>query len=176
MIGRILDKLKASRTEKYISTLRRRGLRLGEKVFLNDGWFLDPSHAYLIEIEDEVTFGPGVMVLAHDASLQNAAKLTKLAPVKIGKRAFIGAKAIILPGTTIGEGAIIGAGAVVKGNVPAYEVWAGNPARRLTSVEETKSRWQAKASRVIPFEELPQREADGSVRELIEKDGAVWVR
>ena len=54
---------------------------------------------------------------------------TKNAAVTIGSDAFIGAHSTILKGVTIGEGAIIGAASVVTGYVPAYEIWAGNPAR-----------------------------------------------
>lgn len=49
----------------------------------------------------------------------------------IGNDVWIGHGAIILPGTSIGDGAIIGAGAVVKGEVPPYTVFAGNPAKRI---------------------------------------------
>lgn len=49
----------------------------------------------------------------------------------IGCRAFIGAGAIVLPGLVICEDAIVGAGAVVTKNVPANEIWAGNPARKI---------------------------------------------
>ncbi len=48
--------------------------------------------------------------------------------VAIMDHAWIGARAIILPGVTIGEGAVVGAGAVVHRDVPAYAVVAGNPA------------------------------------------------
>ncbi len=51
------------------------------------------------------------------------------APVTIGAGVFIGGGAIILKGVTIGERAVIGAGAVVARDVPADEVWAGNPAK-----------------------------------------------
>ena len=47
----------------------------------------------------------------------------------LGKDSFIGAGAILLPGTTIGCNCIIGAGAVVKGLVPDYSIVAGNPAK-----------------------------------------------
>lgn len=50
------------------------------------------------------------------------------APVKIGKDAWIGCRAIILPGVTIGDGAIVGAGAVVTKDVPPYAVYGGVPA------------------------------------------------
>ena len=41
---------------------------------------------------------------------------------------WIGARAIVLPGSVIGEGAIIQAGAVVHGNIPPLAIAGGNPA------------------------------------------------
>lgn len=49
----------------------------------------------------------------------------------IGDDVWIGYGAIILSGARIGRGAIIAAGSVVIGEVPPYEIWAGNPARRV---------------------------------------------
>ena len=54
--------------------------------------------------------------------------------VRIGARAFVGASAIVLKGVTIGEGSVVGAGSVVARDVPAGQVWAGNPARFLRDV------------------------------------------
>jgi len=42
---------------------------------------------------------------------------------------FIGAFSIILKGVTIGQNSIIGSGSVVTKDVPANEIWAGNPAK-----------------------------------------------
>jgi acetyltransferase-like isoleucine patch superfamily enzyme len=53
--------------------------------------------------------------------------LTK--PVYIGNKVFIGAHSTILKGVTIGDDAIIGAGSVVTKNVPANQIWGGNPAK-----------------------------------------------
>ena len=52
-------------------------------------------------------------------------------PVTIGEDVFIGAHCIILKGVTIGDRSIVGAGAVVTKDIPADQVWAGNPARRI---------------------------------------------
>jgi acetyltransferase-like isoleucine patch superfamily enzyme len=59
----------------------------------------------------------------------------KSRPVKIGDHVFVGVNSIILKGVTIGDRAIIGAGSVVGCNVPADEIWAGNPARFIKSLK-----------------------------------------
>ena len=53
------------------------------------------------------------------------------APITIGPQAWIGARAIVLPGVTVGEGAVVAAGAVVTKDVPPWAVVAGNPAREV---------------------------------------------
>ena len=52
-------------------------------------------------------------------------------PVIIGNDVLLGTNATILKGVTIGNRAIIGAGSVVSKNIPADEIWAGNPARYI---------------------------------------------
>ncbi|MDR7224099.1 CatB-related O-acetyltransferase [Aminobacter aminovorans] len=46
----------------------------------------------------------------------------------IGDGAWIGMRAMIMPGVTIGEGAIIASGSIVTKNVAPYTIVAGNPA------------------------------------------------
>jgi acetyltransferase-like isoleucine patch superfamily enzyme len=63
-----------------------------------------------------------------DREVNNIDKILS-SPVTIGDNAFIGANSIVLKGVNIGDRAIIGAGSVVTKNVPADEIWAGNPAK-----------------------------------------------
>jgi putative colanic acid biosynthesis acetyltransferase WcaF len=51
------------------------------------------------------------------------------APISIGAYAFVGVRAVILPGVTIGEHAVVGACSVVTRDVPPRAVVKGNPAR-----------------------------------------------
>ena len=44
---------------------------------------------------------------------------------------WIGAKCLIKGGVTIGTGAIVGMGSVVTRDIPPYEIWAGNPAKKI---------------------------------------------
>lgn len=50
-------------------------------------------------------------------------------PVLIGNDVWIGHRVTILPGSKIGDGVIIGAGAVVSGEIPAYTIVGGVPAK-----------------------------------------------
>lgn len=61
-------------------------------------------------------------------------------PVVIGSDCFIGGYCMILKGVTIGDGAVVGAGSVVAKDIPAGQIWAGNPARliRCTEVRSDK--------------------------------------
>ena len=59
----------------------------------------------------------------------------KTAPVVIGKKVFVGGHVIILKGVTIGDGAVVGAGSVVSRDIPANEIWCGNPARFIKKVK-----------------------------------------
>ena len=49
--------------------------------------------------------------------------------IEIGADAFIGARAIVLPGVKIGDGGVVGAGAVVTKDVLPWTVIGGNPAK-----------------------------------------------
>lgn len=51
--------------------------------------------------------------------------------VRIGNGVRVGIGAMFKPFVKVGDGARIGMGAVVISDVPAGEVWAGNPARPL---------------------------------------------
>ena len=125
---------------RYIQMLCNRGMKLGRGVTIEDGFFFDPSHCYLIEIGDDCTFAPNVRIIAHDASTRRITGFTRLARVVIERDCFIGDSALILPGVTVGEGSIVGAGSVVTRSVPKGSVVVGNPARVLCTVDEFRAR------------------------------------
>ena len=127
-----------------VEKLVKMGLTVGKNFNPQLGFDLDASHCWLITIGDNVTFAPDVRVLAHDASTYYAVGYTKIAPVTIGNRVFIGAGSVVLPGVSIGSDSIIGAGSVVTKDVPAGMVFAGNPAKEICATQEFLSKHKQK--------------------------------
>jgi maltose O-acetyltransferase len=115
---------------------RRAGAVIGERVNIQGGVVIDPSHACHIEIGDDVTLATRVHILAHDASTKRYLGFTRLGKVKIGNRVFIGGLSIILPGVAIGDDVVIGAGSVVCRDIPSGSVAAGNPAKVICSIQD----------------------------------------
>lgn len=56
--------------------------------------------------------------------------------VKVGDGVWLGAGCVVLPGVSIGEGCVIGANSVVVSDVPAFEIWAGLPAKKIGERKE----------------------------------------
>jgi maltose O-acetyltransferase len=122
------------RRHGQLARLERRGLTLGTDVHIGPGVKFDPSYVHLITVDDHATLAPDVYLLAHDASTKRHLDYTRVGLVRIGKRAFVGARSVILPGVTIGDDSIVGSGAVVTKDVPPGMVAVGAPARVTTSV------------------------------------------
>ncbi len=94
----------------------------------------------MVSIGNYTNVGSGTIIYDTDfhpidvAERMNGYTGTKTKPVKIGDKVFIGGHCIILKGVTIGDGAVIGAGSVVTKDIPANEIWAGNPAKFLRKI------------------------------------------
>jgi len=97
---------------------------LGDRVTVKSGVQLWDG----LRVEDDVFIGPNA-TFTNDAFPRSKVYPPRFAPTLIRRGASIGANATVLPGLTIGERAMVGAGSVVTRDVPAGEVWAGNPAR-----------------------------------------------
>lgn len=94
-------------------------------------------------IGNYVRIGAGVRIydtdfhslVPQDRTAEPEKGIAKTAPVLVKDYAFIGMGSLILKGVTIGIGAVVGAGAVVTKDIPDYEIWAGNPARKVGEVQ-----------------------------------------
>lgn len=81
-----------------------------------------------ITVEDNVFIGPNA-TFTNDRHPHSKNPDWVLERITIKKGATIGANSTILPGVIVGENAMIGAGSVVTKDVPANELWIGNPAK-----------------------------------------------
>ena len=88
-----------------------------------------------LRVEDDVLIGANVSFTndRYPRSKQYPATFEKTI---IRKGASIGAGSVVLCGVEIGEKAMVGAGSVVTKDVPAGELWVGNPARFVRRIEE----------------------------------------
>jgi len=84
-------------------------------------------------LEDDVFIGPNA-TFTNDLFPRSKNTNWKLSKTKVCRGASIGANATILCGVTIGDGAMVGAGSVVTKDIPAGEVWIGNPAKFLRKI------------------------------------------
>jgi len=128
----------------------REGAVLGENVIVGTGAYIGKdvkignnvkieNNAFIphgVTIEDNVFIGPGVIFtndLYPRATKADGTPLQdgdwKEEKTVVEAFASIGAGTVILSGIVLRKGCMIGAGSVVTKSVPAYEIWAGNPAR-----------------------------------------------
>lgn len=132
----------------------------------------------LLSIGDNVTITHAT-VLTHDASTRKTLGYTKFGKVTIGSDVFIGAGAIILPGTTIGDKVIVGAGAVVASDIPNNSVYIGNPAKLTCTYDEYMARMKSRLDNGYIINELPcnlSKEARLRVRDKVTSFGTVFLR
>lgn len=84
-------------------------------------------------LEDNVFIGPNVSI-TNDTYPRSKKHPDKYEQINIKKGASIGGGVSIVPGITIGENAMVGAGSVVTKNIPANELWVGNPAHFVRKI------------------------------------------
>lgn len=83
-----------------------------------------------VRLEDYVFMGPN-STTTNDLYPDATKPEWTCVPTTIKTGAAIGAGSVVVCGIVIGHNALIGAGSAVRTNVPANEIWAGNPAKRL---------------------------------------------
>ena len=158
MIGNVLRNLflkEKANSKKFVSYLRKKGVSIGEDVrFYSPGSnVIDVTAPWLLTIGNHVRITHGVIILTHDYAWsvlkkQDGSIFGAQSPVKIGNNVFIGMNSIITRGVTVGNNVIIGAGSVVAKDCESNWVYAGNPAKKIMTVDEYYAKRKA-----LQFEE-----------------------
>jgi acetyltransferase-like isoleucine patch superfamily enzyme len=105
----------------------------GPHGFMNAGCWISPG----VEVGAYVMFGPRVAIVGADHRIDVAGTPAIFAGApdrprtRVESDVWIGYGAVIRAGVKIGRGAVVAAGSVLTRDVPAYEIWAGVPARKL---------------------------------------------
>jgi len=118
-------------------------LSIGDRCVIGRGSHIVAHQS--VRIGDDVWTGPYVYVTDQnhgyeDPDVPVGRQFPVNRPVSIGSGSWLGAGAIVLPGTTIGRNVVIAAGSVVRGTVPDRCVVAGVPGRIVR--EHTVTGWQ----------------------------------
>lgn len=106
-------------------------IRIGSGVTLNRGVLLQSCQGASIHIEDDVVLSYDALILTGGRKMIDSGITSdhEVAPVFIGKGAWIGARAVLLPGVNIGASSVVAAGSIVTKNVEGGWLVAGVPAK-----------------------------------------------
>jgi acetyltransferase-like isoleucine patch superfamily enzyme len=107
-----------------------KNLTLGRGVFINLGCRFQDTGGITIGDGTLIGHGSTLTTLNHHIDPDRRADMVP-APIRIGRKVWLGAAVTVVPGVTIGDGAIVGAGAVVTRDVPANAIVAGVPAKLI---------------------------------------------
>lgn len=136
---------------KYLSKIRlslnllkykRRGVEIGDNVYISPKAYIDSHGGSQVKIGNNVYITRNVVILNH-TDTHKGGPLNLWVPyggkrickdVNIEDNVFIGVNSVIMPGVTIGKNSIVGALSFVTEDVPPGMVYAGVPAKKITSV------------------------------------------
>jgi tetrahydrodipicolinate N-succinyltransferase len=112
---------------------REVALRIGDGCMLGGCCVLSAIRG--VTLEDEVLVARNVYISDHIHHYQDTSRpirrqgIDKVAPVVVGRGAWLGQNVIVCPGVRIGRGAVVGGNSVVTEDIPDFSVAVGAPAR-----------------------------------------------
>lgn len=107
---------------------------LADRVFVGRGCEFNIRNG--ITVGDDCLIASGCKFIDHDHAMEVGdlpmnRQPCPDAPIVLESDSWLGVNVVVLKGVTVGRGAVVGAGAVLTKSVPAYEIWAGIPARKI---------------------------------------------
>lgn len=100
---------------------------VGDNCVVNREVYIDGRGGVQIGNNVNVSFQCCLLSLSHDPN--DPGFSASGGPVIVKDHAWLGLRAVVMPGVTIGEGAVVAAGSVVTASVPDYAIVGGVPAR-----------------------------------------------
>jgi acetyltransferase-like isoleucine patch superfamily enzyme len=147
--GNVLEALREGRLELgagvvlepnvWITAPGRARVRIGAGSFLNLGVMVAAQE--LVEIGEHCMLANGCFVSDANHRFDDPEKpvpwqgFETRGPTRIGANCWLGANVVVTSGVSIGERCVIGANSVVTGEIPAFSIAAGAPAKVLRRVQ-----------------------------------------
>lgn len=113
----------------------------GARIDIGNNVLIDRVCPEKLTIGRNVVIAANCTLLTHflDPSYQSPPFHYNLGEIILEDGCFLGVNCVVCNSVVIGKHAIIGAGSIVTKSVPPYEIWAGNPARKIGSREAVYS-------------------------------------
>ncbi|MGI5826798.1 MAG: acyltransferase [Patescibacteria group bacterium] len=124
-----------------------KGVEIGEGSLVGEFAFLDGRAP--LKIGNHVDIASQVLIYNSEHDMNSDDFRAVEEPVEIGDFAFIGPRAIILPGVKIGKGAVVAAGAVVTKDVAPFKIVGGVPAKEIGERENREPNYRLGRSRLF---------------------------
>ena len=113
-----------------------RDVTIGRAAYVNTGVFFDGTEAVVVGARAHLGMQAMILTGGHELGPAHCrAGNVAPAPVHIGDGAWIGARAILMPGVRVGAGAVVAAGAVVTSDCVAGGLYGGVPARFIRQLD-----------------------------------------
>lgn len=108
-------------------------LKIGDHVWIGEYAWIDNLGD--VVIEDNVCISQGAFLLCGNHDYKKEAFDLMIGDITLKAGCWIGAKAIVGPGTTVGNHAVLTAGSVATSNLAASVIYRGNPAEKIRERE-----------------------------------------
>ena len=139
-----------------VAIARKWGVRIGKGCTINPPCRFG-SAAFLISIRNDCVLSGDNTLLTYDAAMRIFLRSkaykeigTLCGPIVIRDNCFIGYSAIILSNVIIGPNSVVGAGSVVTKNIPPNTVYAGSPAKFISTYDEYLEKCKLRSTGNIP--------------------------
>ncbi len=107
------------------------GVKVETPAFIGEGVIFDSMYPENIIIGSHVHVTMRCILLTHSLDTTSHGIKWKKHTIIIEDGCFIGANTVICSSVTIGKNSIVGAGSIVTKDIPANQIWGGNPAKYI---------------------------------------------
>lgn len=118
-----------------LMTTKTGAIQIGARTFINSAVFIYSNSA--VKIGEGCLVGNGCYISDFSFHAVHCDQAALSRPITIGRNVWLGEGTFIMPGVTIGDHSVVAARSVVFEDIPASQLWRGNPATFYKPVRST---------------------------------------